>query len=149
VRGVVYGLLGTAIVQGLLTTFGLWITGVPRPVLLGVIAGGLSVLPIGAPAVWIPAALWLLSSGRTFWGIALLVYGGLFVSGADYIIRPYFIVRAGKLPVLLSVLGVLGGALAFGLLGIFLGPVLLGMGYALLNEWAIEEDRAPIGPPTV
>jgi predicted PurR-regulated permease PerM len=149
VRGVVYGLIGTAIVQGLLTTFGLWITGVPRPVLLGVIAGGLSVLPIGAPAVWIPAALWLLSSGQTFWGIALLVYGGVFVSGADYIIRPYFIVRAGKLPVLLSVLGVLGGALAFGLLGIFLGPVLLGMGYALLNEWASEEERAPLGPPAV
>jgi predicted PurR-regulated permease PerM len=147
VRGVVYGLLGTAIVQGLLTAFGLWITGVPRPVLLGVIAGGLSVLPIGAPAVWIPAALWLLSSGRTFWGVALLIYGGVAVSGADYIIRPYFIVRAGKLPVLLSVLGVLGGALAFGLLGIFLGPVLLGMGFALMNEWSLEEERVPLAPP--
>jgi predicted PurR-regulated permease PerM len=149
VRGVVYGLLGTAVVQGLLTSFGLWMTGVPRPVLLGVIAGGLSVLPIGAPAVWIPAAIWLLTSGHTLYGIGLLIYGGLFVSGADYIIRPYFIVRSGKLPVLLSVLGVLGGALAFGLLGIFVGPVLLGMGYALMNEWAIEEERAPIGPPVV
>jgi predicted PurR-regulated permease PerM len=149
VRGVVYGLLGTAIVQGLLTVFGLWITGVPRPALLGVIAGGLSVLPIGAPAVWIPAAIWLITTGHSLYGIGLLIYGGLFVSGADYIIRPYFIVRAGKLPVLLSVLGVLGGALAFGLLGIFLGPVLLGMGYALLNEWASEEERAPLAPPAV
>jgi predicted PurR-regulated permease PerM len=148
VRGVVYGLLGTAVVQGLLTVFGLWVAGVPRPALLGVIAGGMSVLPIGAPAVWIPAAIWLMTSGHMLPGVGLLIYGAVFVSGADYIIRPYFIVRAGKLPVLLSVLGVLGGALAFGLLGIFLGPVLLGMGFALMNEWASEDERAPSGPPT-
>jgi predicted PurR-regulated permease PerM len=109
----------------------------------------MSVLPIGAPAVWIPAAIWLLTSGHMLAGVGLLVYGAVFVSGADYIIRPYFIVRAGKLPVLLSVLGVLGGALAFGLLGIFLGPVLLGIGFALMNEWASEDERASIGPPAV
>jgi predicted PurR-regulated permease PerM len=149
VRGVVYGLLGTAVVQGLLTVLGLWVAGVPRPALLGVIAGGMSVLPIGAPAVWIPAAIWLMTSGHTLAGVGLLIYGAVFVSGADYIIRPYFIVRAGKLPVLLSVLGVLGGALAFGLLGIFLGPVLLGMGFALMNEWASEDERAAAGPPAV
>ena len=61
VRGVVYGILGTAIVQGILTAFGLWISGVPRPVLLGGVAGFLAVLPIGAPLVWIPASIWLLS----------------------------------------------------------------------------------------
>jgi len=61
------------------------------------------------------------------------------VSGADSVIRPWFIARGAQLPFLLTVLGVLGGALAFGLLGIFLGPVLLGIGYTLLNEWAVSD----------
>jgi predicted PurR-regulated permease PerM len=140
VRGVVYGILGTAIVQGILTAFGLWLTGVPRPVLLGVVAGLLSVLPIGAPVVWIPAAIWLMSSGHLGWGIFLAIYGVVAVSGADSLIRPWFIARGAQLPFLLTVLGVLGGALAFGLLGIFLGPVLLGIGYTLMNEWARGVD---------
>jgi predicted PurR-regulated permease PerM len=138
VRGVVYGILGTAVVQGILTAFGLWLSGVPRPVLLGAVAAFLAVLPIGAPLVWIPAALWLMSSGHVGWGIFLAVYGVVAVSGADSLIRPWFISRGAQLPFLLTVLGVLGGALSFGLLGIFLGPVLLGIGYTLLNEWARE-----------
>jgi Nod factor-specific ABC transporter NodJ protein len=125
---VVYGILGTALVQGLLTALGLWASGVPRPLLLGVIAGGLSVLPIGAPVVWIPAALWLLSRDHTAWGVFLLVYGTVAISGSDSVIRPFFIARGARLPFLLTMLGVLGGALAFGLLGVFVGPVLLGVG---------------------
>jgi predicted PurR-regulated permease PerM len=136
VRGVVYGILLTAIVQGILTAFGLWLSGVPRPVLLGAVAGFLSVLPIGAPLVWIPAALWLMGSGHLGWGIFLAVYGVVAVSGADSVIRPWFIARGAQLPFLLTVLGVLGGAIAFGLIGIFLGPVLLGIGYTLVKEWS-------------
>jgi len=145
VRGVVYGILGTAVVQGILTGLGLWVSGVPRPALLGVVAGGLSVLPIGAPVVWIPAGLWLLTSGHTFWGVALLVYGAVAVSGADTVIRPFFISRGAQLPFLLTMLGVLGGALSFGLLGIFVGPVLLGIGFALMNEWAGDPDAESSG----
>jgi len=136
VRGTVYGILGTALVQGLLTMFGLWLSGVPRPLLLGAIAGFIAVFPIGAPVVWIPAAIWLLGTGHTGWGIFLGAYGLLIVSGSDNVIRPYFIARGAKLPFLLTILGVLGGALAFGLLGIFLGPVLLGVGYTLVLEFA-------------
>lgn len=143
VRGVVYGILGTALVQGVLTAFGLWIAGVPRPVLLGVVAGFLAVLPIGAPLVWIPAAIWLLASGSIGHGIFLATYGVLAVSGADHLIRPWFISRGAQLPFLLTVLGVLGGALAFGLLGIFLGPVLLGIGFTLVKEWAPAADPTP------
>jgi predicted PurR-regulated permease PerM len=146
VRGVVYGILGTAVVQGILTAFGLWIAGVPRPVLLGSVAGLLSVLPIGAPVVWIPAAIWLMSSGHLGWGIFLMLYGGGAITGADSLIRPWFISRGAQLPFLLTVLGVLGGALAFGLLGIFLGPVLLGIGFTLANEWARGAD--PRAAPT-
>jgi predicted PurR-regulated permease PerM len=140
VRGVVYGLLGTAVVQGILTAFGLWIAGVPRPVLLGALAGFLAVLPIGAPLVWIPASIWLMGTGNLWHGVFLAVYGVVAVSGADQVIRPWFIARGAQLPFLLTVLGVLGGVLAFGLLGIFLGPVLLAIGFALVNEWT-RSDR--------
>ena len=141
VRGVVYGILLTAIVQGVLTALGLWLSGVPRPVLLGAVAGFLAVLPIGAPLVWIPATLWLMGSGHLGWGIFLAIYGVVAVSGADFVIRPWFIARGAQLPFLLTVLGVLGGAIAFGLLGIFLGPVLLGIGYTLVNEWSVAEAQ--------
>jgi predicted PurR-regulated permease PerM len=144
VRGVVYGILLTAIVQGVLTAFGLWLSGVPRPVLLGAVAGFLAVLPIGAPLVWIPAALWLMGSDHLGWGVFLAVYGVVAVSGADSVIRPWFIARGAQLPFVLTVLGVLGGAIAFGLIGIFLGPVLLGIGYTLVNEWSVAEVRDSI-----
>ncbi len=140
IRGVVYGILGTALVQGLLTALGLWASGVPRPLLLGVVAGGLSVLPVGAPVIWIPSGLWLMSAGHTAWGVALLLYGTVAISGSDSVIRPFFIARGAKLPFLLTMLGVLGGALAFGLLGVFVGPVLLGVGYTLVLEYGRGEE---------
>ncbi len=142
IRGTVYGILGTAIVQGFLTAFGLWMSGVPRPVLLGAVAGFISVLPIGAPVIWIPAALWLIGTDHTAWGIVLGAYGLLIISGSDNVIRPYFIARGAKLPFLLTILGVLGGALAFGLLGIFLGPVLLGVAFTLVVEFSGEASTA-------
>ena len=148
IRGTVYGLLGTAVVQGMLTAFGLWLAGVPRPVLLGAIAGFVSVLPIGAPMIWIPSALWLASTGHLGWGIFLAIYGVSAISGADSLIRPYFIARGAQLPFLLTILGVLGGALAFGLLGVFLGPVLLGVGFTLVAEFARGQGKdAPLSLP--
>jgi predicted PurR-regulated permease PerM len=142
IRGVVYGILGTALVQGILTGLGLWMSGVPRPLLLGVIAGGLSVLPIGAPVIWIPSALWLMSQGHTAWGVVLMIYGVVAISGSDSVIRPFFIARGADLPFLLTMLGVLGGALAFGLLGVFVGPVLLGVGYTLVREYGAGGPRS-------
>lgn len=136
IRGTVYGILGTAVIQGILTAIGLWAAGVPRPVLLGAVASFLAVLPIGAPLVWIPSALWLMKIGHIGAGVFLGAYGILAVTGADHIIRPLFIARGAQLPFVLVVLGVLGGVLAFGLLGVFLGPVLLGVGYTLVNEYA-------------
>ena len=143
VRGVVYGIVGTAVMQGILTSFGLWLSGVPRPVLLGGLAGFLSVLPIGAPVVWIPAALWLLGTGHIGWGIFLGAYGVVAISGADSFIRPWFITRGAPPAPSCSPYwaSMLGGVLSFGLLGIFLGPVLLGVGFTLLNEW-VKADTA-------
>ncbi|MBV9655909.1 MAG: AI-2E family transporter [Acetobacteraceae bacterium] len=135
IRGTVYSILGTAILQGVLTWFGLWVAGVPRAVTLGVIVAFLSVLPIGAPVIWVPAALWLLTIGRTGAGIFLFGYGLVVITGTYYVVQPWLVARGAQLPFLLTALGVIGGALAFGLLGIFLGPVLLGVGYTLANEW--------------
>jgi len=155
IRGTVYGILGTAIIQGFLTAFGLSMAGVPRVVLLGTVTAFLAVLPIGAPLIWIPAGLWLLAEGHTGRGVFLLVYGTVVVSGSDHVIRPYFIARGAKIPFLLTVLGVLGGVLAFGALGIFLGPVLLGVGWMLVLDFAridagsamVAGDLAPPAAP--
>ena len=138
VRGVVIGLLGTAVMQGVLVGIGLDLAGVPRPVMLGALAGFISVFPVGAPVVWIPAALWLIGNDHLGHGLFLIAWGLVCVSGLDSFVRPWLISRGSELPFLLTVLGVLGGAIAFGLLGIFLGPVLLGVGYTLMNEWARE-----------
>jgi predicted PurR-regulated permease PerM len=135
-RGVVYGLLGTAVAQGALTVLGFWIAGVPQPVLLGVVAGVLSVLPVGAPLVWVPATIWLFTQGQTGWGLFMLVYGAGGISSVDNFIRPWLISRGADLPLLLTLLGALGGVLAFGFLGLFLGPVLLAVGFTLLRDWA-------------
>jgi predicted PurR-regulated permease PerM len=144
VRGTVYGILGTALIQGVLTALGLMVAGVPRPVLFGALAGFIAVLPIGAPVVWIPASIWLMASDHLGRGIFLAIYGTVIISGADHLIRPYFIARGAKLPFLLTVLGVLGGVLAFGVLGIFLGPVLLGVGFSLVAEFARAGERRQI-----
>ncbi len=146
-RGVVFGLLGTAVAQGILTFIGLWIAGVPRPVLFGVIAGVISILPVGAPLVWIPATLWLVSQGETGWAVFLGLYGAFGISSADNVIRPWLIARGADLPLLLTLLGALGGVFAFGFLGLFLGPVLLAVGYSLLKDWAEEHPRPTAAPP--
>nr|WP_231873759.1 AI-2E family transporter [Acetobacter tropicalis] len=139
VRGTVYGILGTAIIQGLLTGLGFWFTHLSEPVMFGVIASFLAVLPVGAPLVWVPAGLWLMADHHLWRGVFLLLYGVVFISGADHIIRPLFIARGTKLPYLLTVLGVIGGVLAFGGLGIFLGPILLAVGFTLTVEFAGRE----------
>lgn len=139
-RGVVWGLVGTAVAQGILAGVGLWIAGVPQAVLLGVVTGVISIFPVGAPLVWIPASLWLLTQGQTGWGIFMAAYGILVISSVDNVIRPWAIARGARLPLLLTLMGALGGVLAFGFLGLFLGPVVLAVGYTLLLEFA---DGAP------
>jgi predicted PurR-regulated permease PerM len=148
-RGVVYGLLGTAVAQGVLTTFGLWIAGVPNPVLFGVITGVISIMPVGAPLVWIPATIWLFVQGNWGWGLFMAAYGAGVISSVDNIIRPWLISRGADLPLLLTLLGALGGVFAFGFLGLFLGPVLLAVGYTLLKDWAEErvKRQEPGRPP--
>jgi predicted PurR-regulated permease PerM len=136
VRGVVLGILGTALVQGVVAAIGFWIAGIAAAPLLGLLTFVLSPVPVGPPLVWGPAGLWLINSGETAWGIFVLLWGVFAVSTIDNVIKPLIISRGAVLPFLLVLLGVLGGAIAFGAIGVFLGPVLLAVGYALLAEWA-------------
>jgi predicted PurR-regulated permease PerM len=141
-RGVVYGILGTAIAQGVLAALGFWIAGVPAAPLLGLATFLLSPVPIGPPLVWAPAAFWLFSHGSTGWGVFMVIWGVAVVSSVDNVIKPLLISRGSNLPFILVLLGVLGGVVAFGFIGVFLGPTLLAIGYALLQDWSAVRSRA-------
>jgi len=145
VRAVVYGILGTALLQGTLAAVGFWIAGVPGPVFLGFCTFVLAMIPIGPPLIWIPAALWLVHLGRNGWAIFMLVWGAVIVSGSDNVVRPLLISRGGTAPLILVMLGVLGGVLAFGFIGIFLGPTLLAVGYSMLADW-VPPPASPSAP---
>ncbi|HAT32519.1 MAG TPA: AI-2E family transporter [Janthinobacterium sp.] len=135
VRGVMYGLLGTALAQALVAVLGFLIAGVPGVPLLGIATFLLSLIPVGPPLVWGGAALWLFGQGHTAWGVFMLVWGLLLISGVDNVVKPMLISRGSSLPFLLVLLGVLGGVLAFGFVGLFIGPTLLAVLYGLLRNW--------------
>jgi predicted PurR-regulated permease PerM len=147
VRGVVYGILGTALAQAVLAAFGLWLAGIPGWLLWGACTFFLSVVPVGPPMIWIPASLWLLYQGSTGWAIFLALWGFFVVSSIDNVIKPYLISRGSNLPFLLTLLGVLGGALAFGFIGVFLGPTLLAVGHSVLLHWLESSSPGEVTPP--
>ncbi len=135
VRGVVYGILGTALVQALMAGFGLVIAGVPGAGLLALLVFFLSVVPLGPPLVLVPAALWLVHQGATAWGVFMLIWA-VVVSTVDNFVKPWLISQGSDMPILLILFGVLGGAVAFGFIGVFIGPTLLAVGYRLVKEWS-------------
>jgi predicted PurR-regulated permease PerM len=140
VRGVALGVIVTALAQALLAGLGLWITGVPHAGLLLAVSFVLGVTQIGPLPVLVPAIIWLYWSGSTAWAIALLVWT-LLVSPLDNILRPVLIRRGVQLPLLLIIVGVIGGLIAFGVVGLFVGPVILAVTYTLLQSW-IRDDKA-------
>lgn len=140
VRGVMYGLLGTALAQAIVAAIGFAIAGVPAVPLLSVLIFLTSLIPFGPPLVWGGAALWLFAQGETGWSIFMTVWGAVLISGVDNVVRPMLISRGSSLPFLLTLLGVLGGLIAFGFIGMFIGPVLLAVGYSLMSEWTGTED---------
>jgi predicted PurR-regulated permease PerM len=143
VRGVVYGILGTALIQSVIAVIGLTIAGVPGAVILGVVTFFLAViLPFGPPIVWIPATLWLFAQGQPGWGIFMALWGLLAISSVDNVVRPLIISQETKMPFVLIFCGVIGGALAFGLVGLFLGPTMLAVAYRLIDEWSAKPALA-------
>ena len=142
VRSVIKGLLGTNLLQAILGALGFWLAGVPGAMLLGFFVFFLTVIPFGAGLVWIPAVIWVANTGSTVAAVSLAIWCILIFGLLENIARPFLIGRGSTLPALLILLGMLGGMTAFGFLGVFLGPALLALVYALLDEL-----RAPT-PPT-
>jgi predicted PurR-regulated permease PerM len=141
INGVVYGVLGTSLAQALLILLGLWVTGIPGALLLGLVLFLLALIPFGPALVWGPAAVWLYLDGEV--GRAIFVATWSLAAGlvTDNLLRPYLISRGSDLPLILILFGVIGGAVAFGFLGLFLGPTLLAVGYELIREWNAAEKH--------
>jgi predicted PurR-regulated permease PerM len=139
-RAIVIGTSLTAVLQGFLLGVGFTIASLPSPVVFGVLAALLSMLPVGGAAfVWIPAVAWLLFDGR--WGFAMFMLAwGVLLGGLDNVLRPMLISGRAKISALAVFIGVLGGIPAFGAIGLIAGPVLLSLALALI-EFA-EEGRA-------
>jgi predicted PurR-regulated permease PerM len=135
VRGVVYGLIGTALVQGAVAAIGFFIAGVPGAAVLGALTFILSLVPMGPVLVWGGAAAWLYFTGSPGWAIFMVIYGVAVISSVDNFIKPILMSRAGGLSMLLVVLGVFGGAVAFGFIGLFVGPALLAIGWSIMKAW--------------
>ena len=135
IKSVVYGLLGTALAQGIMAGIGFTIVGLPAALLWALVTFFLSLIPFGPLFVWVPAVVWIFVKGEVGFGVFLAIWGIISMSGIDNVIRPLLISKGSSLPFVLTLLGVLGGLAAFGFIGIFLGPTLLAAGYSLIHEF--------------
>jgi predicted PurR-regulated permease PerM len=151
VRGVVLGVVVTAFVQATIGSLGLFLTGVPAATLLTAVMLILCLAQLGPALVLIPSTIWLYWSGHPVWGTVLLVVS-LVASTIDNVVRPFMIRKGAPLPILLIFAGVLGGIAAFGIIGLFIGPVILAVTYTLLKAWVVgdaPEVQADAGVPAM
>jgi len=139
IRGVALGVVVTALVQSLLGGIGLAISGVPFAPLLTALMFILCLAQAGPGPVLIPAVIWMYYASYTLWATVLLVFTVVALA-MDNVLRPLLIRRGADLPLLLILVGVIGGLIAMGLLGIFIGPTVLAVAYTLLNAWMAESD---------
>ena len=143
---VVWGLVATAMAQGMVAGVGYWWAGLQAPLLLGGITALVALVPFAAPFVWGGISAWLILTGNLLAGLGLLLWGALVVSWVDNLVRPLVIANATSLPFLLAMFGGLGGLAALGLVGLFLGPVILAVLMAVWREW-LGEPHARLRPP--
>jgi len=146
VRSVMLGMAGTAVAQGLVATLGFAIAGVPAPLLLGAATFVTSPIPFGPPIVWGGAAIWLYASGETGWAIFMVIYGAVVISSVDNFLKPLLISRNSGLTLAPTLLGVFGGVIAFGFMGLFIGPTLLALALNVGGKWLdqhVEEEPLP------
>lgn len=138
VQRVVNGVIGTAAAQAVLAYIGFSIAGVPGALILGLMTFFFSFLMV-PPLVWGPATAWLIWQGHYGMAVFLGIWGMFIISGVDNVLKPYLISRGGNLPLVVVLMGVFGGVLAFGFMGLFLGPTLLAVAYSLLGDWVAKE----------
>ncbi|MEB3753270.1 AI-2E family transporter [Acinetobacter sp. MD2(2019)] len=147
-RAVVYGFGLTAVAQALLAGISYFVAGVPNPMLLTLITFVVALIPFGTPVAYCAVALWLFSQGQIMAAVGVLTWGVCVVSTADNLIRPIVISGATQIPFLIIMFGVLGGISSFGLVGLFIGPVILAILLAIWREWihSINQKRIIIPP---
>ena len=145
VQSVALGVVVTALVQTVLVGLGLWICGVPHPGLLTAIAFVLCIAQLGPILILVPAVIWMYSNASAGWATALLIWS-IPVCILDNFLKPILISRGVDLPILLIFAGVIGGLIAFGVIGLFLGPVILAVTYKSLGTW-IADKPAPAPAP--
>ena len=145
VQRVVNGVIGTAAAQALLAYVGFSIAGIPGALILGLLTFAFSFLMV-PPLVWGPATAWLIWQGQYGMAVFLGIWGMFVISGVDNVLKPYLISRGGNLPLVVVLLGVFGGVLAFGFMGLFLGPTLLAVAYSLLGDWLTKEVPEAVTP---
>ncbi len=141
IRGVALGIVLTALIQASLGGIGLAVTGVPAAALLTAVMFMLCLAQIGPALVLVPAVIWLYMNGAALWGTVMLVFSILAVT-VDNIIRPVFIKKGAQLPLTMVFAGVIGGLIAFGIVGLFIGPVVLAVTYTLIKAWVLAGAAA-------
>jgi predicted PurR-regulated permease PerM len=142
---VTQGMVATSVTQGVLTWVALWALGLPYTAFLGVLAGFLSLIPfVGAAGVWIPCTIYLAATGDLVRAVILLVYGSIIISMVDNVLRPLLIGGQTRLPTLFLFFGILGGVQTYGVLGIFLGPVLLAIVIAFIRIYQEQFATAEV-----
>jgi predicted PurR-regulated permease PerM len=145
IRGVVLGVVGTALIQTAIGGLGLAIAGVPAAALLTAVMLFLCLAQLGPALVLLPAVAWVYWSGSSGYGTTLAVFAILAIA-IDNVVRPVLIKRGANLPLLLIFAGVIGGLLAFGIVGLFIGPVVLTIAYTLLGAWVDDPYPQRDGP---
>jgi predicted PurR-regulated permease PerM len=150
----VYGCLAVGIAQGTLLSLAFWVLGLPSPVLWGLVTALFSLIPIiGSAAVWAPAVIILVAGGHWWKGLILLAWGAAVVGQVDSLVRPYVIGERAKLHTLLVFFALLGGVKAFGVMGLFIGPVVLSITLVVLDmlremnlDYPRPDSRQPSSP---
>ena len=145
ITGVVYGIVGTGLAQGIVALIGFAIAGVPGAIMLASLTFILSIVPAGPPLIWVGATVWLAYQDQAGWAVFMAIWGFVVISGIDNIVKPLLISRGASLPFVLVLLGVFGGVLAFGFVGIFLGPTLLAVGFNLTRRWTEARSQPTAG----
>ncbi|MEW6131366.1 MAG: AI-2E family transporter [Acidobacteriota bacterium] len=138
----IYGSLAVAIAQGSLTGVAFWVLGLPSPILWGVVTAIFSLIPmVGSGIVWLPAAILLILSGSYGKGIFLIIFGAAVIGTVDNIIRPYVMSGQADLPTLLLFFALFGGVQEFGIIGLFVGPIVLAIS---ISVWKMLRDEMKI-----
>lgn len=143
IRSVTTGVVGTALAQTILCVIGLLIAGVPGALVLGFLCFIVAVAQMPTLIVWLPAAAWVFYTGNTGLGIFLLVWGFLLINTIDNILKPLLISQGAQMPLSLIFLGVIGGLIAWGVIGLFIGPTLLAVALTMLRHWLRPECPEP------